>query len=136
MKKCRNCSAEMEDRANYCPDCGAAQYGDQIYDDGDRYQRPTYSDVPRDDSPRRRRIPPSLLLCIIGITASFVTTGLVGIVLGTIAWNLDPDRTYKKYCLCSIFVGIFMLILATVFSFLYMQYFSAYFEEVFSSMGM
>ena len=134
MKKCRNCGAELEDKANYCSDCGAAQYGDSIYreENDDRYERPMEQEVVRDDSARSNRMPIPMLLGVIGIVASFLVSGLAGIVLGVVSRSLDGEKRYQKFWIWAIVLGVVMTIVDIVLGIFYVRYFSQYMEELMS----
>lgn len=132
MKKCRNCGAELEDKANYCSDCGAAQYGDSIYgeENDERFERSYEREEVRDDSPQNNRVPIPMLLGVIGIVASFLVSGLAGIILGVVSHSIDREKRYKNIWIWAIILGILMTIVDVVLGILYVRYFSQYMEEL------
>ena len=129
MKKCRNCGAEIPDNANYCPDCGAAQYGGDLYE-----EQVEEGETPRDDSAVRHKMPVPFLLGVIGIVASFLVSGVAGVVLGIISINLDKDKAYRRYAIASIICGSVMAVVNVVVAIYYMKWLSENLEPLLSSM--
>ena len=134
MKRCRNCNAWIPDGANYCSDCGAAQYGDEIYVEKKEEEQP--SEIVRDDSPQSNRMPIPMLLGIIGIVASFVVSGIAGLVLGLISYNLDREGKYRKFAVWAIVLGAVMTVADIVLAVLYSIYFADRVEEFIRNGGL
>ena len=109
MKRCRSCGKEIGDKDNYCPECGAAQYGD-VYDAKSLEAQP----VEREDSPAIKNENWPMLLAVIGIGASFLTNGIVGIVMGIISITRDKNKRWIGLAITSIIVGVVMLALQII----------------------
>ena len=142
MKKCRHCGAEIQDDANFCPNCGANQYGDQVnvppesqakeapQGQSERpYEQGATASASDNQETTPRMLKAAKIVCYAGIGASILGVGLgiPGIVCGIVALNLDKSKKTKDLAIWSIVVGVvFTIIWCIVTCYLSVQFHNKY----------
>ena len=111
MKKCVSCGAEMEDRCNFCPNCG------EKCGDGETLGFPDDGTGEASSVCRENRYPMKwhkFLMVVMIISAVLTVINGMGLLSGITykTWDLDAEIFYETYPgmkACDIFYGIALI---------------------------